>query len=127
MFDRDNWGTLLIRWLMLAASVWIAAEIVSGIHLEGLVSTLVVAAILGLLNLYIRPILVLFSLPFTIITLGFFIIVINAALLGLTDWLVDIFGGIKFGVDGLGAALLGAIIISLVNMLLGAILKPRPV
>ena len=73
MFDRDNWGTLLIRWLMLAAAVWVAAEIVSGMYLEGLVSTLVVAAILGLLNLYLRPILVLFSLPFTIITLGLFI------------------------------------------------------
>ena len=80
MFDRDNWGTLLIRWLMLAASVWVAAEIVSGIHLEGLVSTLVVAAILGILNLYLRPILVLLSLPFTILTLGFFIVVINAIL-----------------------------------------------
>jgi putative membrane protein len=127
MFDRDNWGTLLIRWLMLAASVWIAAEIVSGIYLEGIVSTLVVAAILGLLNLYLRPILILFSLPFTVITLGFFIIVINAALLGLTDWLVDIFGGIEFGVDGIWSALLGAIIISVVNMLLGAILKPRAI
>jgi putative membrane protein len=127
MFDRDNWGTLLVRWLMLAASVWIAAEIVSGIYLEGIVSTLVVAAILGLLNLYLRPILILFSLPFTIITLGFFIIVINAALLGLTDWLVDIFGGIEFGVDGIWSALLGAIIISVVNMLLGAILKPRAI
>ena len=127
MFDRDNWGTLLVRWLMLAAAVWVAAELVSGIYLEGVVSTLVVAAILGLLNLYLRPILVLFSLPFTLITLGFFIVVINAALLGLTDWLVDIFGGIEFGVDDIWSALLGAIIISLVNMLLGAIIKPRAI
>ena len=127
MFDRDTWGTLLIRWLMLAAAVWVAAEIVSGMYLEGLVSTLVVAAILGLLNLYLRPILVLFSLPFTIITLGLFIIVINAILLGLTDWLVDIFGGIEFSIDGVWAALLGALIISIVNMLLGMVLKPREI
>jgi putative membrane protein len=120
MFDRDNWGTLLIRWLMLAVSVWVAAEIVSGIYLEGIVSTLVVAAVLGLLNLYLRPILVFFALPFTVVTLGLFIIVI-------TDWLVDIFGGIEFGVDGIGAALLGALIISLVNMLLSMVLKPRAV
>jgi putative membrane protein len=127
MFERDNWGTLLIRWLMLAVSVWVAAELVSGIYLEGVVSTLVVAAVLGLLNLYLRPIIFLFSLPFTIITLGLFIIVINAILLGLTDWLVDIFGGIEFGVDGIWSALLGAVIISLVNMLLGAVLKPREI
>jgi putative membrane protein len=127
MFDRDNWGTLLIRWLMLAVSVWVAAEIVSGIYLEGIVSTLVVAAVLGLLNLYLRPILVFFALPFTVVTLGLFIIVINAIMLGITDWLVDIFGGIEFGVDGIGAALLGALIISLVNMLLSMVLKPRAV
>ena len=86
-----------------------------------------VAAVLGLLNLYLRPIIFLLSLPFTIITLGFFIIVINAILLGLTDWLVDLFGGIEFGVDGILAALFGAIIISLVSMALGAVLKPRAI
>jgi putative membrane protein len=127
MTDRDNIVPLLIRWLMLAAAVWVAAELISGIYLEGLVSTLVVAAVLGLLNLYLRPILVLLSLPFTIITLGLFIIVINAILLGLTDWLVDIFGGIEFGVDGILSAVLGAIIISLVNMVLGAVLKPKAI
>ena len=127
MTDRDNWPTLLIRWLILAAAVWVAAAIIPGIHLEGIKSTLVVAAVLGLLNLYLRPIIFLLSLPFTIITLGFFIIVINAILLGLTDWLVDLFGGIEFGVDGILAALFGAIIISLVSMAHGAVLKPRAI
>jgi putative membrane protein len=127
MTDRDNLVALLVRWLMLAFSVWVAAEIVGGIHLEGLKSTLIVAAVLGLLNLYLRPIIFLFSLPFTIVTLGLFIVVINAILLGLTDWLVDIFNGINFSVDGVGAALLGAIIISIVNMLLGMVIHPKPV
>lgn len=119
--------SLLIRWLMLAVSVFVAAEIISGIRLEGVLSTLAVAAILGLLNLYLRPLLIILSLPFTVLTLGFFIIVINAALLGLADWLADISDEIQFGVDGVGAALLGAIVISLVNMVLTLIIKPEPV
>jgi hypothetical protein len=76
-FDRERWPALLVRWLMLAFSVWVAAEVVGGIHLEGLVSILAVAAILGLLNLYLRPVLFVLSLPFTIVTLGFFIVIIN--------------------------------------------------
>jgi putative membrane protein len=127
MTDRDNLVALLVRWLMLAFSVWVAAEIVGGIHLEGLKSILIVSAVLGLLNLYLRPIIFLLSLPFTLITLGLFIVVINAILLGLTDWIVDIVNGIKFSVDGVGAALLGAVIISIVNMLLGMVIHPKAV
>lgn len=123
IMDSSNIPALLIRWLMLAFSVWVAAEVVSGIHLEGLVSILAVAAILGLLNLYLRPVLLLLSLPFTIFTLGLFIIVINAILLGLTDWLAGIFDA-NFAVDSVGAALLGAIVISLVNMVLGLFIRP---
>lgn len=122
-FGRPNWLTLLVRWLMLAFSVWVAAEVVGGIHLEGIGSILAVAAILGLLNLYLRPLLFWMSLPFTIITLGLFIIVINAILLGITDWLADIFD-LQFAVDSIGAALLGALVISLVNMLLSVFLRP---
>ncbi len=125
-FDRERWPALLVRWLMLAFSVWVAAEVVGGIHLDGLVSILAVAAILGLLNLYLRPVLFVLSLPFTILTLGFFVIVINAILLGITDWLADIFG-IHFAVDSIGAALLGALLISLVNLMLAAFLRPSKV
>ena len=123
-FDRSNWPVLLMRWLMLAFSVWVAAEVVGGIQLEGIGTILAVAAILGLLNLYLRPLLFWVSLPFTVITLGLFIIVINAALLGLTDWLAGIFD-LQFAVDSIGAALLGAIVISLVNLMLSAFLRPR--
>ena len=117
--------SLIIRWLMLSFAVWVAAEIVPGIHLEGLSSTLIVAAILGLLNLYLRPILFMLSLPVTIVTFGLFVIVVNALLLGLTDWLVNIFGSVRFDVEGLGSALLGALIISIVSMLLGSFIKPE--
>ena len=84
---------------------------------------LAVAAILGLLNLYLRPLLFWLWLPFTIITLGLFIVVINAILLGVTDWVAGIFD-LRFAVDSIGAALLGALVISLVNMLLSAFIRP---
>jgi putative membrane protein len=125
--SRENIPALLIRWLMLAFAVWVAAEIIPGMHLEGLGSTLAVAAILGLLNLYLRPVLFLLSLPFTVITLGLFIIVINAILLGLTDWLANIVDDIRFNIEDIWAALLGAIVISLVNMVLGMFLRPQEV
>ena len=125
-FDRENWPALVVRWLMLAFSVWVAAEIVGGIDLKGIGSILAVAAILGLLNLYLRPALFWLSLPFTVVTLGFFIVLINALLLGITDWLAGIFG-LRFSVDGVGAALLGAIVISLVNLMLTAFIRPRKV
>jgi putative membrane protein len=122
-FGGSDLPALIIRWLMLAFSVWVAAEVVAGIHLEGLASILAVAAILGLLNLYLRPVLFLFSLPFTVVTLGLFVVVINAALLGLTDWVGGFFD-LRFAVDSVGAALLGALVISLVNLMLSVFLRP---
>ncbi len=116
--------TLVARWLILAAAVWVAAEVVSGIRYEGLASILVVAAILGLMNLYVRPLITLLTLPITIITLGFFILLLNALLLGLAAWLSDAFG-VDFSVDGLGSALLGALIISLVSLVMNHLLRPE--
>jgi putative membrane protein len=116
---------LVLRWLILAVAVWVAAELVGGIHLEGWESTLIVAAVLGLLNLYVKPVLVLLSFPVTLLTLGLFLVVINALLLGLTHWLVNQFGGIEFSIDSVGAALLGAVIISIVSTLIGLFINPE--
>ena len=116
--------TLLIRWLMLSLAVWVAAIIVPGIHLEGWQSTLIVAAILGLLNTYVKPILFLLSLPFTIITLGLFLVVLNALMLGLADLVANISSDIRFDVDGIWAAIFGALIISFVNVVLSIFIKP---
>ena len=118
MFASDRTLVLVIRWLVLAVAVWVTAEAVPGIHLDGWQSTLAVALILGLLNLYLRPILTLLTLPVTLLTLGLFILVINAILLGLTSWIASWFN-IRFHVDSFFDALLGAIIISLVRMLIG--------
>ncbi|HEY7269160.1 MAG TPA: phage holin family protein [Dehalococcoidia bacterium] len=117
--SQERLVSLLVRWLILAAAVWVAAWIVPGIHLSGLGSTLLVAAILGLLNLYLRPILFWLTIPVTIFSLGLFLIVLNAALLGLADWVANIDSDIKFSVDGFWAAVFGAIIISFVSFLIG--------
>jgi putative membrane protein len=127
MIPTVNWPALIVQWLILAFSVWVAAEIVGGIYLKGVGSTLAVAAILGLLNLYVTPVLKFVSTPITILTLGLFTIVINAAMFGLTDWIANIDDDIRFNVDGVGAALLGAIIISFVGMVLGVLIRPNPV
>jgi putative membrane protein len=122
--DSTRLISLLVRWLMLAIAVWVAAELVEGIHLEGWESTLIVAAILGLLNLYVKPILLILSLPLTVLTLGLFLIVINAILLGLTDLIANVFEEIRFSVEDVGAALLGALIISLVSIILSWFIDP---
>jgi putative membrane protein len=116
--SQERAVSLVIRWLILAAAVWAAAAIVPGIHLSGLGSTLLVALILGLLNLYVRPLLFWVSLPATIVTLGLFLIVLNAILLGLADWVANIDSDIRFSVDGIWAALFGAVIISIVSFIL---------
>src|SRR5947209_1111290 len=79
----DRLKELGIHWVLLAISVWVASNLVDGITLIGIQSTLAVALILGLLHLYVRPPLRRVSMPVSVFTLGAFLIVINAVLLGL--------------------------------------------
>ena len=74
----------LVRWAILAFAVWVAASVVRGIYLNGWESTVVVALILGLLNMLLKPILFLISLPITVLTLGLFLLILNTAILALT-------------------------------------------
>lgn len=112
----------LIRWAILCVAVWAAAKLVGGIHLEGWNATLAVPLILGLLNVYVKPLLVSVCLPLTALTLGLFLVIINAALLLGTGWLAARFG-LAFSIDGVGSAVLGAIVISVVAFLLSAALN----
>jgi putative membrane protein len=125
--DQQYILTLAVRWLILAVAVWVAAEILPGIHLEGIGSTLAVALILGLLNLYVRPILFWLSIPITILTLGLFLVVLNAILLLLADWIAGISDDIRFEVDGFFDALFGAILISIVSSLIGLFVRPEKI
>jgi len=117
----------VVRWLILAAAVWVAAELLGGIHLEGWKTTLIVALILGLLNMYVKPLMVFAGFPAVILTLGLFLIIINTALLGLTAWIAGKFDSLHFAIDGFWDAFWGAIIISVVSWLLSQVVNPSKV
>jgi putative membrane protein len=117
-------AAFVVRWIVTGASVWVAAAIVPGIHLEGFGSILVVALILGLLNAYLKPLLVISALPGIVLTLGLLLILINTALLALTAWIAGRFDGINFAIDDFWSALFGAILISIVSFLLTRFIDP---
>jgi putative membrane protein len=104
--------TLLARWIINAAALLLVAYLYPGVHVEGFAAALVAALVLGLVNAVIRPILVILTLPVTILTLGLFIFVINALLF----WLVaNIVGG--FQVTGFVGALVGSLLYSVITLL----------
>jgi putative membrane protein len=108
---------LLIRILLTSALVLLIANFMTGVHVNGFATALIVAIVLGLLNIFIKPILVILTLPVTFITLGLFLLLINAIIILLCDAIV---GG--FGVDSFFTALLFSIILSLSQSVMYAVL-----
>ena len=117
---------MLVRWLINAVALLVAAFVVPGIHLSAArahatphdwVTLAVVALILGVINAVIRPLLILLTLPLEIITLGLFTFVINAFMLLLTSGIAHRLD-LGFHVDGFKAAFLGSLLISIVSFLL---------
>ena len=106
--------TILIRWFILSVAVWAAVEIVPGIHYDSWTTVIMAALVLGILNTLVKPILTIVSIPFILVTLGLFLVVINAVILKMTAGLVS-----GFTVDSWGSAFLGSIVISIVSMLAG--------
>lgn len=106
---------ILIRLLISAAALWVADLLIDGIQLDtdNWLGVVIVVLVFGLVNAFIRPVIKLLSLPVLILTLGLFTLVINAALLGLTAALTD-----ALSIDGFWAALLGALVVSVVSALL---------
>lgn len=116
---------LLIRWAIVAFSLFVAAWLVPGIRVEGnawLIFT-VMAVILGLLNAVVRPILALLTCSLIILTLGLFVLVINAVTLWLASYIAVNWFHVGFYVDGFWAALLGSLIVSIVSVILSAFLR----
>ena len=112
---------LLLRLLINAVALWCAARFIDGISYTGSWQGLVgLSLVFGIVNSFIRPVLSFFSFPIQLITLGLFTLVLNALMLLLTAWIAVRFD-IAFTVRGFVAALLGAIVISLVSMVLGAL------
>jgi putative membrane protein len=114
---------LILRILINAAALWVAVHFVSGIHFTGSTTSLLgVALVFGILNAIVRPILFFFSLPLLIVTLGLFTFVLNAIVLLLTSALSSRMG-LGFSVDGFGAAFWGAIVISVVSIVLSLFVR----
>ena len=113
----------LLRLLVNAAAVWVATEIVPGVdHTGPWTSLLLVALVFGLLNAVVRPILKLLTCPLILLTLGLFTFVINALMLWLTSAVSESFG-LGFHVSGFGAAFLGALVVTVVSVLLSVIFR----
>ena len=111
---------LILKMLLTAIAVVILAEILPGIHVAGYVSAIVVAVVLGLLRIFVRPLIVLFTLPITILTLGLFLFVINAMIILLADKLID-----GFAVSGFLYALLFSLLLSFFQSILYSFLKEK--
>jgi putative membrane protein len=110
----------LARLVINALGIWLASEVVSGIHVGGTSTLAAAALILAFVNALVRPIAVLLTLPLTILSLGVFVLVINAAMLSLVAWVVG-----DFRVDSFGSAFLGAIIVSLTGWATSSFIGPR--
>ena len=111
---------ILVRWLLQAVAIFLAAYMVEGIHMAGFMSAVMAAAVLGILNAFLRPVLLILTLPLNVLTLGLFTFVINAILLMMVSGVI---GG--FVVDGFGSALLGSLLISIVSWLLTSFINER--
>ncbi len=102
----------LIRAVLVALGLWLATTWVPGVYIEGPATLLLAGILLGVVNSIVRPIAILLTLPMTIVTLGLFLLVINAAMVALVAWMLP-----GMHVDGFGAAFWAAILVSLVSMI----------
>lgn len=107
----------LQRWIINTLAVLVAANVVSGIHYDTVGGLLAASLLLGVLNALVRPLMLLLSLPLLILTLGLFVLVINALLLSFVGWLVE-----PFHVEGFAAAFWGALVISAVSLIANSLL-----
>lgn len=126
---------LLVSWVLTAAALAVTAALL-GDHMsigtanqtlqQKLVPLAVVAAVFSIVNTFVAPVVKVLSLPFIVITLGLALLFINAALLLLTEWITAKFpvaGAVPFDVDGFGWALVGVVVLSIVNAILGTVTR----
>ncbi|HLT92308.1 MAG TPA: phage holin family protein [Woeseiaceae bacterium] len=110
----------VLHLVLTAAALLVVAQFVGGVHVAGFGSALLGAIVLGLVNAFVRPVMIVLTLPLTLLTFGLFLFVINALMLWLAAALVP---GIAIG--GFGAALLGSILLTLLNVVIEALLPDR--
>jgi putative membrane protein len=123
---------IILHWLIIAAALVITAWLLPGIHVvgqDGWLVVLVMAAVLGLVNALVRPVLTLLSCGLIVITLGLFLLVVNAATFALASWISVTWFGAGFYIDGFWWALFGSLIVSVVSGALSMLLRvdgPEP-
>ncbi len=110
----------LIRMVISAMGLWIASELVPGMEITGMGTLVAAAFLLGIVNAVVRPLIVILTFPITIVTLGLFLLVINAAMLGLVAWLLD-----GFMLDGFLAAVAGSVVVSATGWFASWYIGPR--
>jgi putative membrane protein len=101
---------IILRTLITMLGLYLASAIIPGVQIVGTGSFIIAAVLLGLVNAFVRPVAFLLTLPITIVTLGLFLFVINAAMFGLVAAMLE-----NFSVAGLGSAILGAIVVSITS------------
>ncbi|QQY08552.1 MAG: phage holin family protein [Candidatus Xiphinematobacter sp.] len=105
--------TFVIRWIVTTVAIYVASTIVPGIHIGSLATLVGTSLLLGVVNSFMRPILLLLSTPFVLLTMGTFVFVINALLLSLVAWLLP-----YFQIEGFWSAFLASFFISLISWML---------
>lgn len=109
---------LLIRWLLLACALLLIGHLYSGVVITSFSAAMVAALVLGLLNALVRPLLIVLTLPVTLITLGLFLFVVNAVMFYSAAWLLD-----GLSVTGFGAALLASLLYSACGVVIDSALQ----
>ncbi|OGH10580.1 MAG: hypothetical protein A2857_06850 [Candidatus Levybacteria bacterium RIFCSPHIGHO2_01_FULL_36_15] len=105
--------SLLISWVISGAAVLVTAYLLPGVHVKDFLTALIVALILGIINVTVKPVLLVLTLPINILTLGLFTLIINAAIILLVSAIVS-----NFKVDNFGWALLFSLVLSIINFFL---------
>ena len=111
-------GRLALAWLANAAALWVADEVFAGVVVDDWAALAVAALVFGIVNAVVKPVLVLLSFPFILLSLGAFLLLVNVAMLGITDWLV---GG--FDIEGFWTYVGATIVVWLVNAVFQAVVK----
>lgn len=109
---------LLLRLIINAIAVFAAAHLLPGIHVKNFTTAIIVAIVLGLLNLFVKPLLIILTIPITILTLGIFLLIINALIVLLCSSLVS-----GFKVDGVLYALIFSLVVSLISSIMSGLAK----
>lgn len=110
----------IVRLLITATGLWLASVVIPGVSVSGVGTLLIAALLLGVANAVVRPIVVVLTFPITLVTLGFFLLVINAAMLGLVAALLE-----GFSLSGFFSALGGSLVVSFTGWLASSYIGPR--